>query len=70
MDKLLYINNYHCTTEHMDGYPDNHLWGADALSKVYDVTCAKEPKALIPFTFKGSCRGFIEALRRAVDSVK
>lgn len=54
MKKLLYINNYNCRCEHKEGYPDNHLWGADALAKKYDVTCAKVPKSLLPFQFKGS----------------
>lgn len=52
--KLLYINNYNCTNVHKDGYPDQHMWGADALSKEYDVTCAKVPKNLIKYKFKGA----------------
>lgn len=43
MERLLYINNYNCTCEHRPETPDNHLWGADALSKHYDVTCASVP---------------------------
>ena len=25
--KLLFINNYHCTLKLNDSYPMNHLWG-------------------------------------------
>ena len=25
--KLLFINNYHCTLKLDDSYPMNHLWG-------------------------------------------
>ncbi len=56
MKKLLYINNYNCTNLHKEGYPDNHLWGADALSKIYKVKCAKVPGNLFKITFKGSAR--------------
>lgn len=44
MTRLLYINNYNCTTEQRDDTPVWHLWGADRLSELYDVTCAKVPK--------------------------
>lgn len=47
MKKLLYINNYNCTNLHKEGYPDNHLWGTDALSRIYKVKCAKVPGFLM-----------------------
>lgn len=53
MKKLLYINNYNCSNKSSEVWPDNHLWGADALSKVYNVTCAKVPQDFIKFRFKG-----------------
>ena len=56
MKKLLYINNYNCTNLHKEGYPDNHLWGVDALSRIYKVKCAKVPGNLFKITFKGSAR--------------
>ena len=56
MKKLLYINNYNCTNLHKEGYPDNHLWGADAVNKIYKVKCAKVPGNLFKITFKGSAR--------------
>lgn len=54
MEKLLYINNYNCINKHKDGYPDQHMWGADALSKKYNVICADVPKDLFKKHFKGS----------------
>lgn len=58
MEKLLYINNYHCTTVRQKGYPNNHLWGADALTNHFDVTCATVPDSIIRWNFKGA--GFID----------
>lgn len=54
MEKLLYINNYRCSKEHSMESPDNHLWGIDALNKVFDVTCAKVPDDVLRVRFKGS----------------
>lgn len=51
--KLLFINNYHCTLKLDDSYPMNHLWGSNKLSEHYEVTCAKVPGNLIPYSFKG-----------------
>lgn len=45
--KLLYINNYNCTLEHREGYPDNHLWGADYLAEGFEVVCAKVPEDIV-----------------------
>lgn len=47
MQRLLYINNYNCTNIHQKDYPDSHMWGADYLSKYFQVTCAKIPKDII-----------------------
>lgn len=54
MEKLLYINNYHCTNKRNADTPNNHLWGADDLSRYYDVTCANVPSSLIKFNIKGA----------------
>lgn len=54
MKRLLYINNYNCSNKHSEISPDNHLWGADALSKVFDVTCAEVPGDNIKVNFKGA----------------
>lgn len=64
MQKLLYINNYHCTSQHEDGYPDNHLWGADYLSQYYHVTCAKIPGDLISNKFSGGA--FVNRILRRI----
>lgn len=65
MKKLLYINNYRCSNKHSEASPDNHLWGADALSKVYDVTCAEVPGNTIKVHFKGSSyiSNFLKSLK-------
>lgn len=65
MKKLLYINNYNCSNKSSEVWPDNHLWGADALSKVYNVTCAKVPQDFIKFRFKGSSiiNNFLRSLK-------
>lgn len=54
MEKLLYINNYNCTTNRRAGYPNNHLWGIDKLCSCYDVTCAQVPRDVVRMHFKGS----------------
>lgn len=63
--KLLYINNYNCSKEHKAGLPDNHLWGIDALTKVFDVTCANVPGDTIKIRFKGSSliNNFIKSMK-------
>lgn len=64
MKELLYINNYNCTNKHRDGYPDQHLWGVDALSKTYNVTCAQVPKDIVKNGIKGAGRinSFLKSL--------
>lgn len=47
MRKLLYINDYNCTSQRIEGYPSNHLWGADELSLHYEVVCAKVPADIV-----------------------
>jgi len=47
MKRLLYINNYNCSSEHKEGYPDNHLWGADYLTGKFEVVCAKVPGDIV-----------------------
>ena len=63
MKKLLYINNYHCTTKQQSDYPNNHLWAADRLSEIYDVTCANIPGDFIKFKIKGA--GLLNNLMRS-----
>ena len=63
MKKLLYINNYHCTTKQNPDYPNNHLWAADKLSEIFDVKCATIPGDVIKFKMKGA--GFLNNLVRS-----
>lgn len=62
---VLYINNYRCSNKHSEVLPDNHLWGADALSKVFDVTCAEVPSNSIKVHVKG-----VFILNNFIKSVK
>lgn len=64
MKKLLYINNYQCTTKQHSDYPNNHLWAADRLGDIYNVTCANIPGDIIKFKIKGA--GFLNNLMRSL----
>lgn len=67
-EKLLYINNYNCSILHREESPDNHLWAAERLSELYDVTCAEVPEDFIKIKFKGVSRinNFYKSLKMLI----